>query len=69
MPVPRNTTACAQLGGFPRVALMFLTKGELYHEQLWTLWFADAAGLLPAQHLQVPLLSPSCLRECRYFGN
>lgn len=45
--------ACAQLLGFPRVALMFLTRGDMPHEQLWSDWFGDAAGQLPLQYVQV----------------
>ena len=37
----------------PRVALMFLTRAGLPYEQLWAEWLASAAGLLPAQHIQV----------------
>ena len=51
--VPRSTEACAQLLGFPRIAMMFLTRGDMPHEQLWSDWFAEAAGLLPLQSVEV----------------
>jgi hypothetical protein len=31
-----------------QVAVLFLTKGELFHEPTWWLWFKHAAGLVPA---------------------
>lgn len=34
----------------PKVALLFLTSGELFHEPTWEKWFASAEGLLPALH-------------------
>ena len=37
----------------PKVALLFLTIGDLYHEAAWRLWFASAGGLLPARDAQV----------------
>ena len=44
---------CAAAVGASRVALMFLTRGGLPYEQLWAAWLGSAAGLLPAQHVQV----------------
>ena len=32
----------------PKVALLFLTSGELFHEPSWRQWFASAEGLVPA---------------------
>ena len=40
--------ACAQALGTPKVALLFLTQGDLWHEPTWRLWFRSAAGALPA---------------------
>ncbi len=31
---------------------MFLTRGVLYHERTWDLWFRGAVGLLPLASLQ-----------------
>ncbi len=33
--------------GAPKVALLFLTRGPMHHEEMWRLWFASAAGMLP----------------------
>lgn len=35
-----------------QVAIMFLSKAELFHESSWALWFQHAAGLLPIEMLQ-----------------
>ena len=45
--------ACAELVGFPRVALLFLTRGDLPHAELWGEWLGDAAGLIPSARLKV----------------
>ena len=42
---------CAQALGINKVALMFLTTGDLYHEQTWRLWFKSAADVIPAQSM------------------
>ena len=39
--------------GLPRVALLFLSRGQLHHERLWAEWLADIEGMLPRQYLQV----------------
>ena len=60
-PAPRHATLhppevqkssndmCAQALGIPKVALLFLTTGDLYHENTWRLWFKSAGGVVPAQ--------------------
>ena len=45
-------SVCNDALGVDRVALMFLMRGEAYHEELWRRWLDSAAGLLPAQALQ-----------------
>ncbi|KAK9819181.1 hypothetical protein WJX81_003273 [Elliptochloris bilobata] len=35
----------------PKVALLFLTTGALFHERSWALWFSQAADLLPLHSL------------------
>ena len=45
--------ACAELVGFPRVALLFLTRGDLPHAALWGEWLGDAAALVPSARLKV----------------
>ena len=34
-----------------QVAFMFLTRGVVYHEATWEVWFRSAAGLLPTAAL------------------
>jgi hypothetical protein len=36
-----------QVLGIPRVALLFLTKGELFHEPTWRLWFKSGGWSMP----------------------
>lgn len=36
------------MDSIPRIALMFLTRGALWHEGMWQEWFRNAAGLVPA---------------------
>lgn len=40
---------CADALQIPKVALLFLTKGMLYHEPSWRLWLKSAEGLVPSQ--------------------
>ncbi len=35
-----------------QVAMLFLSRGELFHEATWALWFRNAAGLLPMSSLR-----------------
>lgn len=35
-----------------QIAMLFLSRGELFHEATWALWFRSAAGLLPAASLR-----------------
>lgn len=50
-----------------KVALMFLTVGELPHEQLWLEWLQQAEGLLPLRALLDP--AAVCLRKCGQGGS
>lgn len=38
---------CNQAVDIPKVALLFLTKGDLPHKDMWTMWLRSAAGQLP----------------------
>lgn len=38
---------CGRAVDIPRVALLFLSKGDLPHKSLWTMWLQTAAGQLP----------------------
>ncbi|EFN51093.1 hypothetical protein CHLNCDRAFT_55340 [Chlorella variabilis] len=63
LPAPPTTAdasndSCAQALGIPKVALLFLTYGPLYHEAAWRLWFASAAGLLPAREAESAVCEP-----------
>ncbi|PRW05935.1 beta-1,6-N-acetylglucosaminyltransferase enzyme [Chlorella sorokiniana] len=44
--------ACAQALQMPKVALLFLTRGDLFHSGVWERWFAAARDLLPAEQLR-----------------
>lgn len=35
---------CGPVVGMPKVALLFLTRGPMTHENLWSRWFEQAAG-------------------------
>lgn len=41
--------ACADALGIPKIALMFLTTRNLFHENMWRLWFQSVEGLIPSQ--------------------
>ena len=49
--MPVSDDDCANALAIPKVALMFLTTGPLYHEETWRLWFKSAAGVVPKQSL------------------
>lgn len=42
-----NTSSCGRALAHPKVALMFLSTGDMPHEELWRTWLASAQGLLP----------------------
>ncbi|KAL3144019.1 hypothetical protein ABBQ32_003823 [Trebouxia sp. C0010 RCD-2024] len=56
---------CGALLQMPKVALMFLTRGPMPHEELWNRWLASAAGLVAVDCTstslcsQTPLISTS----------
>lgn len=45
---------------------MFLTRGVLYHEALWEVWFRSAAGLLPMAALQAADCEAGILEHVRH---
>ena len=45
---------------------MFLTRGIIYHEAIWRLWFSDAAGLLPVAALSAANCEPGLLEHLRH---
>ncbi|KAK9907312.1 hypothetical protein WJX75_001278 [Coccomyxa subellipsoidea] len=44
---------CAEALHIPKVAMMFLTRGDLHQEPVWDLWFRHAEGLVPISALKV----------------
>ena len=53
--LPTVSKECNALLGLPRIALLFLSRGRMYHEDAWTAWLAGVRGLLPKQFLQVQM--------------
>lgn len=49
--LPRGQDACAHSSSIPKIALMFLTRGTLFHSATWREWIRSAEGLLPAEAL------------------
>ena len=47
----KSSDSCAQALQVNKVALMFLTTGDLYHEETWKLWFKSAADVIPSQSM------------------
>ena len=45
--VAPSTKSCSELLNAPKVALMFLTRGEMPHEPAWAAWLHSARGLVP----------------------
>jgi hypothetical protein len=50
--LPASADGCADALHIPKVALMFLTTGNLHHEDVWRMWLRSAQGLLPAQTVE-----------------
>lgn len=48
--LPSSPDTCAEATHTPKVALLFLTRGNLFHEPIWKEWFQSAAGVLPAEN-------------------
>jgi hypothetical protein len=42
---------CAASLSYPKVALLFLLKGPLYHSEMWESWLDAASGVIPAEYL------------------
>jgi len=47
----KSTDECADVFNVPKVALLFLTKGNLPHDSTWRLWLKSAEGVVPVQAL------------------
>ncbi|KAK9787631.1 hypothetical protein WJX73_008336 [Symbiochloris irregularis] len=52
---PMKQDECGPAVGMPKVALLYLTRGPMAHEQLWSTWFEQAAGLVRADCLGAAL--------------
>lgn len=48
----QSVDSCAQELGVPKVALMFLLKGPLYHKDIWSAWLKAASGMVPKENLR-----------------
>ncbi|EFN57293.1 hypothetical protein CHLNCDRAFT_143889 [Chlorella variabilis] len=59
-------THCAVTPSHGKVALLFLTHGDLPHAAMWTDWMRAAAGLLPRGGLAGP--DAFCLKQCDAAG-
>lgn len=51
--------ACAAMLSSPKVALLFLLKGRMFHGEMWESWLERAAGALPAERLSLKLCDGS----------
>jgi len=69
--LPSSPDTCAEATDTPKIALLFLTRGNLFHEPIWKEWFRSAAGVLPAKNaaLQQNLVAESNLCNKRDSNN
>jgi len=60
----RDEYQCNAALGFPRVALLFQSAGDMPHERLWRAWLGGVVGLVPlapdgAQVMHLLAISPN----------
>lgn len=55
----------AQVSGTGKVALMFLTVGEMPHAPTWKLWLASAAGKLPKRNIHCSSNEQEIASSCK----
>ena len=48
-----------------QVAMMYLTKGELYHSSTWKLWYDYAGGFLPMGPVKEACKDPQLIEKAR----
>lgn len=60
---------CGALLQMPKVALMFLTRGPMPHEELWNRWLASAAGLVAVDCASASLCSQTQSNSSRSSSN
>ena len=54
-----------QHAGPLQVAMMYLTKGDLYHSSTWKLWFEYAGGFLPMTQVKQACEDPGILAKAK----
>ncbi|KAL4426017.1 hypothetical protein ABPG75_010033 [Micractinium tetrahymenae] len=72
----RSKDECAQALHLPRVALLFLTMGDLYHHETWARWFQAVRDQLPVHQLRAaacpaapaPAAEPAAAASQRQLG-
>lgn len=47
-----SVDSCGQVLELPKIALLFLIKGPLYHGEMWEKWFQSAQGMVPKEKVQ-----------------
>lgn len=65
--LPRQSASCNAALNIPRVALLFLTRNDVFHESMWADWFRGASGLIPItalQHLGDKAVDAAVRRHC-----
>lgn len=60
---PLKQDECGPAVGMPKVALLYLTRGPMAHEQLWSTWFEQAAGQSELQNRTVAATSRGSARQ------
>lgn len=50
--LPQQSAGCNNALNIPRVALLFLTRFDIFHEATWADWFKGASGLVPKTALR-----------------
>ena len=58
-----STDECGDLLQIPKVALLFLATGELFHEPSWRLWLKSAEGMIPSQTVLESICGVSNMRS------
>ncbi|KAL4433936.1 hypothetical protein ABPG75_000377 [Micractinium tetrahymenae] len=60
-------TQCVVTPAHGKIALLFLTHGDLPHDMVWTAWMREARGLLPRSSLAGE--QAFCLQQCDDAGD
>ena len=62
--LPQTQDACSRATSIPTIALMFLTRGNLFHQALWREWFLSAKGVLPKEIICAQKKRDSIVAAC-----